>query len=337
MTELDTVPEIDLEEEEPGKEENGSIERPSSIHQLQALIKRALPKTGEEKRIKDPTKEAIELYKEFVELVMTLNVSFFVNLMECEPDLYVIVMSEHDLVGGSKMVDGKTAGELVELESHSWVQRTYSWQSENKNATWVVFTELASYKYYIEVPQKIAVLGKKKEKEKWAPIVWVSGSDGQCRSQDNTMRRSHHRQLPTKSDIIQAQLIYGVNVASKLLESNKLLAQKVKEKTSSYEELKDETANTIKYMVAEGLERGFLIGKAPRSGLWAGVVHLFSNRAVQLIVYLVAVIGLFTLISYIVSALTGAPFVWGDPTGSYTGDPTSTPDAVTGPITEGTP
>jgi len=282
-------------------------ERPSSVHELEALIKRALPTEGDEPRIKNIVEESLVLRKEFTDLVKTFNIPFFGRIFKCEGDLYILILSEFELMGGTEMKDGEEAKTYTELELHRWIQRTYTWQAENKSATWAVFTELALYKYYVELPTKLAVAGVGKEKVKWAPIVWVSASDGQCRIQDDTMRRANERNIPNHSQVIQMQLAYGVNVASKLLEQNKLLVQQADEERQSKDEILRDMDAWAKNVIAKGLEKSTLIEKAQRPGIGGWLVSIFSKGAMQTLMIILSLFSVIYLVTIILSYAFGTP------------------------------
>ena len=260
-------------------------ERPSSIHELEALIDRALPEDTKKLTIKDYAQEAISLRREFFDLVKCIDLPFYITLLECESEVFVLVISEMKLDGG-------------ELEDHSWVQRTYAYQAENKHASWATFTQVGEFPYIVETPTRLKYLGITREKKKIAPIVWVSASDGQCRIQEETMRLADDRNLPSYMDTIQAQLAYGVNVTARMAESHKILAQHAAEEKQSIEDIRKEEAYKGKEVAKKGLENMALIGKSQKDSAWSNI-NIFSKAAVRYVFYILGLIMLVYVINLI--------------------------------------
>ena len=293
-------------------------ERPSSIHELEALIERALAGRAKQLTIKNYAQEAIMLRREFFELFKGINMPFYVTMLECESDVYVLVLSEFELDGG-------------ELEDHSWVQRTYAYQAENKHASWATFTQVSEFPYVVETPTKLKYLGITRERKKIAPMVWVSGSDGQCRIQEETMRLADDRNLPSYLDTIQAQLVYGVNVTARMAESHKILAQNAAEQKQSREDIRKEESYKAKETVKQGLEKAALTGKAQRGdGAWGGIVNIVPKTALKYLFYIIGVIGLVYIANLILHIYAGWPMVF--PGGEIGGTPIppGTGEPVTG-------
>lgn len=271
-------------------------ERPSSIHELEALIDRALPEDTKKLTIKDYAQEAISLRREFFELAKCINLPFYITMLECESDVFVLVISEFKLDGG-------------ELEDHSWVQRTYAYQAENKHASWATFTQVGEFPYIVETPTKLKYLGITREKKKIAPIVWVAASDGQCRVQEETMRLADDRNLPSYMDTIQAQLAYGVNVTARMAESHKILAQNAAEEKQSIEDIRKEEAYKGKEVAKKGLENMALIGKAQKGSAWSSI-NIFSKAAVRYVFYILGLIMLVYFVNLLLHYYWGWPMVF---------------------------
>lgn len=294
-------------------------ERPSSIHELEALIERSLPETAKQLTVKDYAKEAILLRKEFFDLAKGLNLPFYVTMLECESDVFILVISEFELEGG-------------ELEDHSWIQRTYAYQAENKHASWATFTQVGEFPYIVETPTKLKYLGITREKKKIAPIVWVSASDGQCRIQDETMRLADDRRLPSYLDAIQAQLAYGVNVTARMAESHKILAQNAAEDKQSTDDQRKEFAYMSKETVKQGLEMAALTSKAQKGdGFWSGSVNIFSKDAVRWAFYILGLLMLIYFANLLLHYYWGWPMVFpGGELGGIPDIPPGTGEPVTG-------
>ena len=293
-------------------------ERPSAIHELEALIDRALPEEAKKLTVKDYAKEAILLRREFFDMVKGLDLPFHTSMLGCESDVYILVISEFELEGG-------------ELENHSWIQRTYAYQAENKHASWATFTQIGEFPYIVETPTRLKYLGITREKKKIAPIVWVSASDGQCRIQDETMRLADDRRLPSYLDTIQAQHAYGVNVVARMAESHKILAQNAAENKQSSEDVRKEEAYKAKETVKQGLEMAALTSKAQKGdGFWSGGVNIFSKAAVRYVFYILGMLFAVYIINLLLHVYAGWPMMF--PGGELAGTPT--PPGTGTPVTE---
>ena len=292
-------------------------ERPSSIHELEALIARALPEKTKQLTVKDYAQEAILLRRAFFDLVKGLDLPFHVTMLECESDVFILVVSEFELDGG-------------EIEAHSWVQRTYAYQAENKAAGWGAWTQIGEFPYIVETPTRLKYLGVTREKKKIAPIVWVSASDGQCRIQDETMRLADDRRLPSYLDTIQAQLAYGVNVTARMAESHKILAQNAAEEKQSTEDIRKEEAYKAKETVKQGLEKAALTSTAQKGDRNWGSVNIFSKAAVRYLFYILGMFMLVYIVNLVLHLYAGWPMMFpGGETGG-TPIPPGTGEPVTG-------
>jgi hypothetical protein len=291
-------------------------ERPSSIHELEALIDRALPEETKKLTIKDYAQEAISLRREFFELAKCIDLPFYITMLECESDVFILVISEFKLDGG-------------ELEDHSWVQRTYAYQAENKHASWATFTQVGEYPYIVETPTRLKYLGITREKKKIAPIVWVAASDGQCRVQEETMRLADDRNLPSYMDTMQAQLAYGVNVTARMAESHKILAQNAAEEKQSSEDIRKEEAYKGKEVAKKGLENMALINKAQKDSPWSSI-NIFSKASIRYLFYILGLFALVYIINLLLHVYWGWPMVFpGGETGIGGGQPPGTGTPVT--------
>jgi len=291
-------------------------ERPSAIHELEALIDRALPEDTKKLTIKDYAQEAISLRREFFELAKCIDLPFYITLLECESDVFILVISEMKLDGG-------------ELEDHSWVQRTYAYQAENKHASWATFTQVGEFPYIVETPTRLKYLGITREKKKIAPIVWVSASDGQCRIQEETMRLADDRNLPSYMDTIQAQLAYGVNVTARMAESHKILAQNAAEEKQSIEDIRKEESYKGKEVAKKGLENMALIGKSQKDSAWSNI-NIFSKAAVRYVFYILGLIMLVYFVNLILNYYWGWPMMFPGGEMGTTPTPPGTGEPVTG-------
>jgi len=273
------------------------MEKLSSTYKLDRMI-RHIRGITEPPEMRDPVREAISLKMEFVRIVRSLDSNFVYSIMECESNLYILVISRFSLTGGD---DEENATGFVEFKDHSMTQRTFVWQGVNERATWGVFTHLADYKY-LEIPSDKMMLLGKEERIKYAPICFLNYCDGQAEMDDEQIRKE--RRTPTGADILQAELIYGASVAEKGLEQIKLLTATVSRLKETISEIWREAMDWAKSVIAKAVEKILLEEKLRQGpGLKTWLVNLFSTRAVRMVVMLLGLVGLYLLVGYVVSVI----------------------------------
>ena len=298
---------VDLKDEDmPFFELEGK--RFHSVRDMKLIMDIALGK-GEVIRTKDEVKNILALKRRFVELAEKIRLPFVATLCECDSKggcVYPLFISKHSLFGGSSGL-----GSYVEFRDHTLPQRTWAgiMSKENVRAGVGEGVELGMYKFYELVPDEFALLGKKEEKMRFAPIIFVTASDAQAEKMIENFRHNDIRDMPVQQDLIDASVIYDSSVADELFETNKLITARLKRKEKSEEELRNDMDYESKDTIARGLEKSLIIERAGKGGFLRNI-NLFSHKSVKYFSYAVAVVSVVLLLLYILHYYAGINLGW---------------------------
>jgi len=297
-----------------------------SVRDMKRIMDIALGK-GEVIRTKDEVKNILNLKRRFVELAEKIRLPFVATICDCDSKggcVYPLFISKHSLFGGSSGL-----GSYVEFREHTLPQRTWAgiMSKENVRAGVGEGVELGMYKFYELVPDEFALLGKKEEKMRFAPVIFVTASDAQAERVIEYFRHNDIRENPVQQDLIDASVIYDSSVADELFETNKLITARLKRKEKSEEELRNDMEYEIKDTIAKGLEKSLIVEKAGKGGFLRNI-NLFSHKSVKYLFYIVAVIGAVLLLLYILHYYAGINLGWlfPDLSGGSPGNDTVTDD-----------
>jgi hypothetical protein len=276
-----------------------------SIRDMAQIMEMALGK-GEVVQTKDEIKEILKLKRRFVDLAEKIRLPFYCTLCECDSKggkVYPLFISEHSLFGGS--------GELAEFKDHCLAQRTWAglMSKDNVRASVGEGIEIGMYKFYELVPDEFALLGKKEEKMKFAPVIFVTASDAQAEKIMNDFRYNATREGVVQQDLIDASVIHDSSVADDLFEMIKLTTARLKRKEKSEDEIRKDSVFDSKDMVHKGLEKVLLTERAGKPSMF-GRINLFSNRSVKYLFYIISVIAIALLIGYFIHYYGGIRLDW---------------------------
>lgn len=295
---------VDLEDEEmPFAMLEGK--RFHSIRDMRAIMEMALT-TGEVVQTKDEIKEILNLKRRFIDLAEMIRLPFHCTLCECDSKggkVYPLFISEHSLFGGS--------GGQAEFRDHTLAQRTWAGlvSKDNVRAGVGEGIELGMYKFYELVPDEFALLGKKEEKLKFSPVIFITASDAQAEKMMNDFRYNDIRESPVQQDLIDVSVIHDSSVADELFEMIKLITARLKRKEKSEEETRKDSVYDSKDMVHKGLEKSLITERAGKTGMLSRI-NLLSNRSVKYLFYIVAVLSISLLALYIVHYYGGINIGW---------------------------
>jgi hypothetical protein len=279
-----------------------------SIRDMKQIMDIALGK-GEVIRTKDEVKSILALKRRFVELAEKIRLPFVATITECDSKggvVYPLFISKYSLFGGSSGL-----GSFVEFRDHTLAQRTWAgiMSKENVRAAVGEGVELGMYKFYELVPDEFALLGKKEEKMRFAPVIFVTASDAQAEKMIENFRHNDIREMPVQQDLIDASVIYDSSVADELFETNKLITARLKRKEKSEKEMYNDMQYESKDTIDKGLEKSLIIEKAGAGGFLRNI-NLFSHKSVKYLFYIVAVVGTVLLLLYVLHYYAGINLGW---------------------------
>jgi hypothetical protein len=209
-------------------------------------------------------------------------------------------------------------------------QRTYIWDDENKKGGWVVFTELTVDKYYTRIPLGPELLGIKRRRMRFAPVIFVSASDGQVDQIEDKIRAGLEREVPDSSDMKMVHSIYDAYLSEEIMAINRLLTSEIArliKEIANIEFLAEEKAKKI---AAQLLEDALVSGDMSKKGWGGTLVNLFSKSAVRYLFYILGMVMLVYIINLALHVYAGWPMVFpGGETGT-TPTPPGTGEPVTG-------
>ena len=291
-----------------------------SVRDMKQIMDIALGK-GEETQTKDEVKSVLALKHRFVDLAEKIRLPFVATLTECDSKggrVYPLFITKHSLFGGSTGL-----GSFVEFKEHTLPQRTWAgiMSKDNVRAAVGDGIDLGMFKFYELVPDEFALLGKKEERMKFAPVIFVTASDAQAEQVMEDFRHNDIRETPVQQDLIDASVIYDSSVADELFETVKLVVARLKRKEKSEEELQNDMEYEKKETVARGLEKSLIIERSGRSGIFKNV-NLFSKQTAKILFQVVCVLGAFFLFFYLLHYYGGIDVGWlfGDTPGNETVD-----------------
>ena len=295
-----------------------------SIRDMKNIMDMALKK-NEVVKTKDEVKSVLDLKRRFVDLAEKIRLPFVVTLTECDSKggrVYPMFISQHSLFGGSSGL-----GSFVEFREHTLPQRTWAgiMSKDNVRAGVGEGIDLGMYPFYELVPDEFALLGKKEERMKFSPVIFVTASDAQAEKMMDDFRYNAIRKTPVQQDLIDASVIYDSSVADQLFEMVKLIVARLKRKEKSEDELRNDMEYEKKETVARGLEKSLIVERSGKGGILRRI-NLFSKQSVRYLFYIVCVIALVLMVLYIVHYYGGVNIDWlfGDFGGNETvdnGDP----------------
>jgi len=279
-----------------------------SVRDMAQIMEMALKK-GDVIQTKDEIKDVLNLKRRFVDLAEKIRLPFVCTLCECDTKggrVYPLFISEHSLFGGSS-----AKGSYVEFREHTLAQRTWAGivAKDNVRAGVGEGVEIGMYKFYELVPDDFALLGKKEEKMRFAPVIFVTASDAQAEKMIEDFRYNSTREGINQQDLIDATVIYDSSVADELFETVKLVVARLKRKEKSEEEFKNDMKWEIKDTINEGLQKSLITGKAGKGGILRNI-NLFSMRSVKYLFYIVCVIGAVFLCLYLIHFYGGINLDW---------------------------
>ena len=313
---------VDLEDEEmPYYMLEGK--RFHSIRDMQSIMEMAMEK-GEVVQTKDEIKEVLSLKGRFVDLAEKIRLPFYCTLCECDSKggkVYPLFISENSLFGGS--------GELAEFKDHTLAQRTWAGiiSKENVRACVGEGIEIGMYKFYELVPDEFALLGKKEEKMKFSPVIFITASDAQAEKIMKDFRYNATREGIVQQDLIDASVIHDSSIADELFEMIKLIIARLKRKEKSVEEIRKDSVYDSKHMVHKGLEKSLIIESAGKPSRF-GNINLFSHKSIKYLFYIAAILGFIFMAMYFIHYYGGIRLDWlfSDIAGNETvGDPWKPP------------
>jgi hypothetical protein len=289
-----------------------------SIRDMKKIMDAALG-AGEVTKTKDEVKRVLELKRRFVDLAEKIRLPFVATLCVADTKggrIYPLFLSQHSLFGGSTGL-----GSFVEFKEHTLAQRTWAGivSKDNVRAGVGEGIEIGMYKFYELVPDDFTLLGKKEEKMKFAPIIYVTASDAQAEKIMDDFRYNETRDNLVQQDLIDASVIYDSSVADGLFEIVKLIVARLKRKEKSTEELENDMEYEKKETINRGLEKSLIVERAGRSGIFRNI-NLFSHKSIRYLCYIVGIIGTVFLLLYILHFYGGINLGWafGDLPGNET-------------------
>ena len=289
-----------------------------SVRDMKLIMDMALGKS-EVVKTKDEVKSVLDLKRRFVDLAEMIRLPFVCTLTECDSKggrVYPMFISEHSLFGGSSGL-----GSFVEFREHTLAQRTWAgiMSKDNVRAGVGDGIDLGMYPFYELVPDEFALLGKKEERMKFSPVIFVTASDAQAEKIMDDFRYNAVRKTPVQQDLIDASVIYDSSIADQLFEMVKLIVARLKRKEKSEDELRNDMEYEKKETVSRGLEKSLIVERSGRSGILRNI-NLFSKQSAKYLFYAVCVLGAFFLCFYLLHYYAGIDIGWlfGDSPGNET-------------------
>lgn len=268
--------------------------------------------------VKDDVKEVMALRKRFMEVIKCLDLDYYVTLLECEGNIYPLVISDSQLFGGG------TKSEYGEFSIHKLSVRSWlPWAARTvRNACLGAALYLTDYKFYKVPDQKLAIGRKKDEEVKFAPIIYITHSDGKSKAVKDQYRHGEKLETPTQNDVLQAEVIYASSVADDLFERNKLLTSHLDRRSKSDKELKREHENTSKGTVDQGIRHMRRTGRAGTGGLLSGLSGMRGFTFGKYVFYSIIVVMSFLGLIAILQMFGALDLGWFQPpnNGTETGD-----------------
>lgn len=279
-----------------------------SVRDMKRIMDIALGR-GEVIQTKDEIKTVLNLKRRFVDLAEKLRLPFVCTLCECDTKggkIFPLFISDHSLFGGSS-----SRGSYVEFREHTLAQRTWAalMSKDNVRAGVGEGIEIGMYRFYELVPDEFALLGKKEERMKFAPVIFVTASDAQAEKMMADFRYNKIRKGTVQQDLIDASVIYDSSIADELFELNKLVVGRLKRKEKSEKERQDDSDWEVKDTVAKAVEKSLIIETAGKGGMFRNI-HLFSHKSVKYFFYFLGIIGICLTILYIVHYYGGINIGW---------------------------
>ncbi|TES93545.1 MAG: hypothetical protein E3J87_02020 [Candidatus Cloacimonadota bacterium] len=283
-------------------------ERFSSMKDMKKIMDMALIE-GEVVETKDEIKDILRLKREFADLSEKIRLPFVVTMCKCDSKggrVYPIFISNYSLFGGSTGL-----GSYVEFRDHTLAQRTWAGiiSKENVRAGIGEGVEIGMYKFYDMVSDELLLSGKKEEKMRFAPVIFVTASDAQAERVMNDFRSNEIRESPVQQDLIDASVVYDNSIADQLFETLKLVISRLKRKEKSEEEIRKDSVFDNKEMVWQGLEMALITGKAGKPGRFSNI-NLFSHKSIRYLFYIIGVLGALFIAFYILHYYVGLDFGW---------------------------
>ena len=279
-----------------------------SVRDMKRIMDMALGKS-EVVKTKDEVKSVLDLKRRFVDLAEMIRLPFVCTLTECDSKggrVYPLFISEHSLFGGSSGL-----GSFVEFREHTLAQRTWAgiMSKDNVRAGVGDGIDMGMYPFYELVPDEFALLGKKEERMKFSPVIFVTASDAQAEKIMDDFRYNTVRKTPVQQDLIDASVIYDSSVADQLFEMVKLIVARLKRKEKSEDELRNDMEYEKKEAISRGLEKSLIVERSGKSGILRNI-NLFSKQSLKYLFYIVAVVGVVFLALYILHYYGGIDLGW---------------------------
>lgn len=279
-----------------------------SVRDMAQIMEMALGES-EVIKTKDEVKDVLELKRRFASLAELIRLPFHATITVCDSKggrVYPLFLSEHALFGGSS-----SPGSYVEFQEHTLAQRTWAGivSKENVRAGVGEGIDMGMFKFYELVPEEFALLGKKEEKMRFSPVIFVTASDAQAEKMMEDFRYNTVRESPVQQDLIDASVIYDSSVADELFEMLKLVVARLKRKEKSEDERDDDMSWESKDTIAKGLEKSLIVEKSGKGGIFRNI-HLLSNTAVKYLFYIICVVALVFLALYILHYYGGIDIGW---------------------------
>jgi len=311
-----------------------SLERYTSVH----MVKKRIEEYRDSLREPEPFDFVVEgekIEQRWREICKALELPFRVSVMECEGKrhpFFTIVISQYALFEGvsTPVKEGKYRQEYCEIQMRTMPQRTYIWDDENKKGGWVVFSELTVDKYYTRIPLGPELLGIKRRRMRFAPVIFVSASDGQVDQIEDRIRAGLEREVPDSGDMKMVHSIYDAYLSEEIMAINRLLTSEIArliKEIGNIEFLAEEKAKKI---AAQLLEDALVSGDMSKKGWGGTLVNLFSKSAVRYLFYILGMIMLVYIVNLALHVYAGWPMVF--PGGELAGTPT--PPGTGTPVTE---
>jgi hypothetical protein len=241
----------------------------------------------------DTVKDTMDLRKRLIEIIEAIDLDYYITLLECEGDIYPLVISDYPLFSGD-IESGHSEFSAHRKKVRSWMY----WASREVNNACVGAGIRFDDYTYLKIPDEEEMLiDKKAGEKKWGPIIYITQSDGKVQDVLDMHKQTPH--IPTQNDVLQTELVYDASMADTVLKRMKLLTSHVESKNKSEEEIKREYEAWKKKEVANALKLIRQTGTTGEEGWTDKIRHTSWGQAIR---YL-TILGLAAL------ALIGAMFV----------------------------
>lgn len=310
------------------------LERYTSVHAVKRRIEEYKDSLGAPEPF-DFVEEGEKIEKRWREICTALELPFRVSVMECEGkrhSFFAVVISQYALFEGvsTAVKDGKYRQEYCEIQMRTMPQRTYIWDDENKKGGWVVFSELTVDKYYTRVPLGPELLGIKRRRMRFAPVIFVSASDGQVDQIEDKIRAGLEREVPDSENMKMVHSIYDAYLSEEIMAINRLLTSEIARLIKEIANIDFLAEEKAKKIAAQLLEDALVSGDMSKKGLGGMLVNMFSKSAIRYLFYILGMIMLVYIVNLALSYYWGWPMMF--PGGEMGGTPT--PPGTGTPVTE---